>query len=258
MDSKVQVLVATMNQNDHSLLTKLNIQSDAIVGNQCGYDSIERFTWSDNNYNITYLNFNERGVGLNRNNALMRATGEICIFADDDMVYCNNYPQIVERSFEEYKKADVIVFNITEPIGKRYVIKRPQKVKWFNCLRYGAARIAVRTKSIKENGILFNLCFGGGAEYSAGEDCLFLMDCIKRGLNVVAVPLSIATLTEERDSTWFKGYTKKYFMDKGKLFEVISKRYKKLLCLQDAIRHNEEYGMTWRKAYKLMTSETEK
>lgn len=81
---KVQVLVASMNQTDHSLLEKMNISTSAIVGNQCNYDSVERFEWNGNE--CLYLNFNERGVGLNRNNTLMRATGDICLFADDDMV----------------------------------------------------------------------------------------------------------------------------------------------------------------------------
>ena len=63
----IEVLVATMNQNDHSLIKRMNIQTDAIVGNQCNRDSIEEFCY--NGRNITYLNFCEKGVGLNRNNA---------------------------------------------------------------------------------------------------------------------------------------------------------------------------------------------
>ena len=40
-DHSVQVLVAAMNQTDHSLLDRMNIQSDAIIGNQCDYNSGE-------------------------------------------------------------------------------------------------------------------------------------------------------------------------------------------------------------------------
>jgi hypothetical protein len=43
--SKVQVLIASMNQVDHSLLSKMNIQTDAIVGNQCDKNEIETFTY---------------------------------------------------------------------------------------------------------------------------------------------------------------------------------------------------------------------
>lgn len=80
---KIQVLVATINQRDHTLLEKMNINSNAIIGNQCDWNSIEKFKYK--NQDITYLNFNERGVGLNRNNTLMRADGDICLFADDDI-----------------------------------------------------------------------------------------------------------------------------------------------------------------------------
>lgn len=254
MNSRVQVLVATMNQKDHSLLAKLNIQSDAIVGNQCSYNSINHFEWGKNNYSITYLNFNEHGVGLNRNNALMRATGEFCIFADDDMTYVDGYYNIIEKYFDKYKDADVIVFNIKENKPTRYIIKKNHRVHWNNFMRYGAVRIAIRRKRIFEQGILFNLCFGGGTEHSAGEDVLFLSECIKKGLHIYAVPEYIAILNDNRESTWFQGYTDKYFEDKGKLFEVICKRYKKLLCFQDAIRHQKKYEMTWYKAYKIMMS----
>ena len=77
----VQVLVAAMNQDDYSILDKLNIQSDVIVGNQCEHNSIKEFEYKG--YKAVFLNFAERGVGLNRNNALMRAAGDICLFADD-------------------------------------------------------------------------------------------------------------------------------------------------------------------------------
>lgn len=252
--SRVQVLVAAMNQNDHSLLEKLNIQSDAIVGNQYDYNSIEHFVWGESNNSITYLNLNERGVGLNRNNALMRAIGEFCIFADDDMTYVDGYPQIIEKYFDEHQDADVIVFNIKENKPTRYIIKKFHRVRWYNFLRYGAVRIAIRRNKVFEQGILFNLCFGGGTEHSAGEDVLFLSECLKKGLHIYAVPEVIATLNDDRKSTWFQGYTDKFFVDKGFLYSIMSKKWRRMLCFQDAIRHRKKYGMTWYKAYKLMVS----
>ena len=58
----LQVLIATMHQTDHSLLEKMNIQSDAIAINQCDRDEIERFTY--NGHNILWMSLNERGIGL--------------------------------------------------------------------------------------------------------------------------------------------------------------------------------------------------
>ena len=248
---RVQVLVAAMNQTDHSLIEKMNIQTDCIVGNQCDRNSVESFEKAGKS--ITYLNFSERGVGLNRNNALMRASGNICLFADDDMVYVDGYEEMVNRMFEKYSDADAIVFNLKEPVITRYVIDKPMKVGRLNYLRYGTARIAVKLDSIRKNGIYFNQCFGGGTMHCHGEDNIFLTNCLNAGLKIYAVPIVIAELTEERASTWNNGYDEKYLNDQGALYRAISRKWWKLLCLQDAIRRSKRnYKMGWRCAYRKM------
>lgn len=248
---KIQVLVATMNQTDHSLIAKMNIQTDAIIGNQCNVNSIEDFTID--NKHIRYLNFVEKGVGLNRNNALMRAYADICLFADDDMIYDDNYVETVEKSFFDNPNADVIVFNLREKVVTRKIITKKTNVGYFNYLRYGTARIAVRLDSVKKNGIYFNQCFGGGTEHCHGEDNLFLNSCLKKGLKVVAIPKCIATLTEERKSSWNNGYGEKYLKDQGALYRAISHRLWRLLCLQDALRRGRrDYHLSWYRAYQIM------
>ena len=246
----IQVLVAAMNQTDHSLLEKMNIQTDAIVGNQCDKNEIEKFEWKG--HQISYLHFAERGVGLNRNNALMRADGDICLFADDDMVYVDGYDLALEQAFQEHPEADVIIFNITDPTNSRYMIKETGRVHWLNYLRYGTARVAVRLERVRENGIYFNQLFGGGTPYCHGEDNLFLTACLRNKLKIVAVPLELAALTEERESTWNQGYDEKYLHDQGILYKAISRKYWKLLCLQDAVRRHKSYQMSAGKAYQLM------
>ncbi len=251
----VQVLIATMNQTDHTLLDKMNIQCDAIVGNQCDYNSIEDFKYKG--CNIRYLNFAERGVGLNRNNTLMRANADICLFADDDLVYVDGYVDIVEKAFEKYPEADVIAFNFIDHTDygdkqHRFIIEKETRVWWHNYLRYGTARIAIRLKSIHEKGILFNLCFGGGTSHCHGEDNLFLTECLRKGLKIYAIPNIIAELTDDRESSWDAGYGEKYLRDQGCLYKAISKRWWKLLCLQDAIRHSKEYHLNIIDAYKMM------
>ena len=253
---RIQVLVAAMHQADHGLLQKMNIQSDVIVGNQCNYNSIEKFEY--NGHSAIYLNFAERGVGLNRNNALMRATGDICLFADDDMEYMDNYCDLIQDSFKQLPDADVIVFNLAEEEPTRYVINKIEKVGYLNYLRYGTARVAFKLKSIRENGIYFNQCFGGGTEHCHGEDNIFLTDCLKAKLKIYAVPKTIAKLTEERESTWNSGYDEKYLIDQGCLYRAISRRWWKLLCVQDAIRRGKrDYQKSWLAAYKIMRDRNE-
>lgn len=249
---KIQVLVATMHQTDHSLLDKMNIQTDAIIGNQCGRDEIENFTWRG--HNIRYFSFAERGVGLNRNNALMRADADICVFADDDMVFDDGYAATLERVFGENPDADVILFNLHERIVTQPVVLRKTNVSYFNYLRYGMARVAIRLRRVKENGIYFNQCFGGGTEHCHGEDSLFLNACLNKGLKMVAVPEYLATLSDDRASTWNEGYTEQYISDQGVLYRTMSRRWWKLLCLQDALRRHRSYGRTFFRTYQMMIS----
>jgi glycosyltransferase involved in cell wall biosynthesis len=254
MDMSIQVLVATIGQKENilGLLERMNIQSDAIIANQCERNVIVDFDYKG--YRIKYLSFAERGVGLNRNNALMRATADICILADDDLVFVDDYVKIVKKVFNDNPNADVVIFNLIEKPPKRYIIKKQFKVRYRNFMRFGAARIAFKTKKIMKHGITFNLLFGGGATYSAGEDTLFLYDCLRNDLNIVAVPEAIARLTQIRDSTWFRGYNDKYFLDKGALFAAISRRWYWLLCLQYSVRRRKLFGKhkTWKEAFKLM------
>ena len=212
-----QLLVSTMNQCDHSLLEKMNISSDAIIINQCdnmGKEIIDR----DGN-TIIFYSFDERGVGLSRNSAMMRATADIIEFADDDMIFSDSYREDVLREFEAHPEADVILFSVESlnPDRPLIKIKKFAKVRRREALKYGCARLAVRREKVIYNNISFSLLFGGGAKYGSGEDTLFLQDCLRAGLKIYKSPIKVVDVSQE-NSTWFEGYTDKYFTDKGALF----------------------------------------
>lgn len=246
----VEVLIATMNRKDNSFLNDMNIKSKVIIGNQCDRNEYIKF-----NYPVDgeMYSFAERGVGLNRNNTLMRATEDYCLIADDDIIYDNNYITIVEDAFKKIPDADLIIFNVHEKIKTRYVNKSNYKVNYLNFMRFGAVRIAFRRKSIHLNGIHFNLSFGGGTEHSNGEDTLFLYECLKHGLKIYAVPEYIATLDEESESTWFNGYNAKYLRDKGILYKLMFKKIWKIISLYDSFKFRKKYNIGIIKAYQMMT-----
>lgn len=237
----VDVLITTMKMNSPiDLIKRMNIDGHTMIGNQTDYNKVETFLFNGHEHQV--YSFNEKGVGLNRNNLLMRSNADYCLFGDDDLVYVDDYEELVIREFEKHPDADVLVFNLSEENSKRFQITKEFKVNYFNFMRFGAARIAIRRESIVLNGIFYNLCFGGGTSHNHGEDTLFLSECLNKKLNIYALPLTIASLTETRDSTWFKGYNDKYFMDKGVLYYLISRKYYRFLCLQDAVRHHNTYS----------------
>lgn len=215
----IQVLVATMHQTDHSLLEKMNIQSDAIVINQCDEDKIERFSYQG--HSVLWMSLQERGVGLSRNTAFMRATADVVLFSDEDVRFVDGYPQIIERGFQKNPRADMLLFDL-ETIGAKQPVKRirgARRVRLFNSMRYGVVHFTCRRERFFEAGITFNLLFGGGAKYSCGEDSIFLANAMSRHLKIWTEPSCIGAVYQG-ESTWFKGYTQKYFYDKGVLMRT--------------------------------------
>ncbi len=196
-----------------------------------------------------------RGVGINRNMALLYADGDYLLFSDDDLEYVSGYEKIVEQAFERLPRADAIIFNVIT-VGYDYGRRKNKKIKrirWYNSFNYGTARIAVRRNSVKRENIMFSTNFGGGTKFSAGEDTLFINSMLRKGLKIFTYPVVIATV-DQSTSTWFKGYNDKFYYDKGALFSAISKVWAKPLCLQYLIRHKQhkESGISFFRAYKLM------
>lgn len=248
---KVQTLVATMKQTDHTLLEKMNIQTDAIVGNQCDRNEFTEFT--HNGRNVKWLSLNEKGVGLNRNNTLMRATEEIVLFADDDIVYCDGYEQVILDYYKTHPKADVVIFNMRVKRGGsefETLVHKEKRVNKKSAAKYGTFCISARTEKLRFANIFFHLSFGGGTKYSCGEDTIFLQECLSKGLRVYTCKNLIGTV-DHGESTWFKGFTDKYFFDKGVLFYKISPFWSKQIALYHCFKHRgmyKEYG--WFNAYK--------
>ncbi len=240
--SSLQVLVATVAQNGslpQDLPQKMNICSDAVICVQDDHTGVDGFSWRGGR--ISVHTFAERGVGRNRNRALELAEADICLIADDDMRYFDGYPELVLGEFRKHPRADVILFNVNRADGTPYRVKRAHSVGYLNYMRFGAVRIAFRIESVRSRGISFSLEFGGGARYSHGEDTLFLRDCLRSGLEVICVPTVIASLEGGRASTWFEGFTERYFNDQGALYAAISRKFYSFLCLQDAVRHRKKY-----------------
>lgn len=216
---KLQVLVSAVGEDTDTLAERMNLESDAIIINQT--DTFDHHEYRHKNKRIQCFSFAERGVGLSRNNALLRAEGDIVLFSDEDIVYDEGYEKTVLDAFSAHPGADFLLFNMC--VGKEratYHTERFHRVHIWNAGRYPTYSFAVRREKLHAAHVTFSLLFGGGAKYSNGEDSLFLRDCLKYGLRVYAVPETIGT-ERERESTWFQGYTDKFFIDRGVLYHFL-------------------------------------
>ncbi|MBO5999034.1 MAG: glycosyltransferase [Lachnospiraceae bacterium] len=256
-DGRLEVLVACVRENPIMLAEHMNLSTAAVICNQCQEISFEEFMRKGRR--IRAYSFAERGVGLNRNNALMRAASEFALFSDDDIIYDDDYEDKVLREFDRNPKADILMFNVSAVESRRtYENVRHKKVRWYNYGRYPTYSMCVRTESIRKANVYFSLLFGGGAKYSNGEDTLFIHDCLKKGLKIYGVPVNIGH--EDRregdgpDSTWFTGYNEKFFYDRGVLYKYLYGVMKKPFAALFLLRHGKKMCTSIKplEAYRLM------
>ncbi len=215
----IQTLVSGVQLNIQETAKRMNLKTDSIVINQCDVNAYDEY--EHEGHRICCYSFAERGVGLSRNNALLRATADIILFSDEDIVYEDDYADKILKAYEDHPDADMLIFNLeVDEERATYHTDALKRVHRYNCGRYPTYSFSCRRESIHRAGITFSLLFGGGARYSNGEDSLFIDEALRKGLKVYALPVNIGREVP-RPSTWFRGYDDKFFYDRGVLYRYL-------------------------------------
>lgn len=234
----LELLVSAMNRKPLDLAEEMHIGSDALIvsqGDEYAYEELQF-----RGHKIRYFSMAERGVGLSRNHVLMRAQADVGLFADEDIVYVKDYEKLVLEAFREHPQADMLLFNVKASPGREtYHIEQFGRVRTYNCGRYPTYSFAVKVEAVRSRNITFHLYFGGGARYSNGEDSLFIQECIRRGMKVYRVPVQIGQ-ERARESTWFHGYNRKFFYDRGVLYYYLYGRLAGLMARRFIWAHREK------------------
>lgn len=249
---RLEMLISGVGQEVRALLDKMNPECDAVFVNQCDKDGEDIIP--HNGHMIKVLHRNERGVGKSRNLALQNATGDILLFSDEDIEYRRGYAGDILEEFIKHPEAELILFNVEVCQERRtYWNEGFRRVKWYNCGRYPAYSIAVRRDPLIQSGVVYSELFGGGAKYSNGEDSLFLKQCADCGIKMFASDIVIGREVP-RESTWFFGYTEKFFFDRGVLFAFLYGRMAYIWAIRFVLTKKEMFcgEIKRKKAYQLI------
>lgn len=138
-----------------------------------------------------------KGLSRNRNNALKLADGDIALIADDDVTYLPDSFQNILEVFKNDPELDVACFKVMKPLGegdyKNYP-KKSYKLRKYNRHSISSIEIAFRIDQVKKHGIRFDERFGLGSDsIPAGEEAVFIADCIAKGLKIVFFPFYIVS-----------------------------------------------------------------
>ena len=256
----VVVLISCMYQTDTTIIEKSNVQTDVVVVNQCDKDYIEELTFLNKKGETCYakfINTTERGLSRSRNMALENAWGDICQISDDDETFPDNHYEIIRDAYLKHPSAGIITFALTrnDGVASTYA-EREFKHSLKSILQTSSQQITFSLRSIKENNISFDEMMGSGTGNGGGEENHFLLDCKSAGVEMWYSPEIIASINPGT-SKWFKGYTEKYFRDRGwtsrrNLGFVIGY----LFLLYNAFKHRETFtkdGLNWRRMFWYMT-----
>lgn len=144
-----------------------------------------------------------KGLAVNRNIALSKATSPILLISDDDADYTEEGLRAVIDAFAVHPECDILTFRYESAIGGKYYpaypahLDRCPKGYYVSSIEIAMRRAAVQGK------IWFNEHFGIGAAFPSGEEDIFIRDCLDYGLKGKYIPKTIVrhdcTTTSERN-----------------------------------------------------------
>lgn len=253
--NKMQVLLSILKMDELNYIDSLKITGDAVVINQCDEeieDIVCRRSVNGSDQAVKYVKTKQRGLSRSRNLAIEKADADICILCDNDVVYEDNYEELILKEFEKRPDADIIVFYIKRKEKPVPNYETARKMNYLSVLKIFSPEIAFRRECISD--LRFNEDFGAGSnKYIMGEENIFLYDALKKGKNVYYVPIKIAEL-KEVESTWFSDYDERFFISRGANYAAMSKPWSHFLIWQFALRKKSLYikNMTMMQAVKKM------
>lgn len=250
--SEIEVLVATTGQKDLSKYRAMNLQSDVFFANQDG--RIEYIEEQIGGHVARMLTTGLTGVSQNRNIALLHATGDICLLADDDFVYRDGYKDAVLRAYKQLPDAEIVIFNAINITGNREQPKsigRVKRLRFYDVKSYSTCQISFKRNSVMRSGVWFHGQIGPGRTYKAGEDSLFFREARRRGLRAYLYPYTLAEVSSET-STWFSGFNAEYFYNKGAWLSAAVPTFKVLVAFYFSLKFWKKSSLSPVETFRLM------
>ena len=226
--SDIQVLISTMNRSNFDFLEDIFLFSDykqfnILIVNQTSQNNL---LVSDND-NIKVYNVFENGLSKSRNLAIQNATKKLLIFADDDIVFKQNFESKILKAFNEHPNSDGFRFQFLNRSGnyaKKYPKKFRAKLSKLELLNTSSVELVVKNESIKHVNVKFDEHFGLGTIFFMGEEAIFVSDLIKKGLKIGFIPEQI--LLHNNVSTGNKTESSSlYFVQSAVFYRIFGMRY---------------------------------
>lgn len=200
------ILVTTFHKTEDeikSLIVQNNLQGRVLVGDQCGQVA-QKELGKVGKADVTLYLFDTKGLSNNRNALLEKTDADVVTFADDDIIFIDNYPEIVAKDLERHPDAQMIRYNIvsTNPQRPLHQVKKEKRVRFHQVSKYGVCGFFFKRSFLIEHRLSFHPELGPGVQKSHGEDTVYLKEFMDQKPRAYQIPLVIGT-TPSTISSWY-------------------------------------------------------
>ena len=183
----LEILISTKDRDNLDFLNNIFVNNNAHSNPILIINQTQNLNFScPHSDNINLINVNEIGLSKSRNLAIENAKADICLLADDDIVYENNFESIILNAFNLNPSADIITFKMNDFKGnsfKDYPIIKKHNKKSLSFVN--SVVIAFRRNSIISNKVFFDENFGLGSTFQTADEYVFLRNAMNLNLNIV-------------------------------------------------------------------------
>ncbi|WP_323789475.1 glycosyltransferase family A protein [Psychroserpens sp.] len=193
MSFRIEILISTMFKDDLSFLEPMFVDNnsddfDLIVVNQTTEDKL----LVSDKANIKVINSFERGSPSSRNLAIQNATQDICLMADDDIVFKPNLKETILNAYKNHPNAAMISFEAVDESGKLYTNYHQEGSHNKKSLKkIYTWVITFNRKVFHDNAIYFNHYFGVGSVFKGETEYVFLRNAYDKNLPMIHIAQTI-------------------------------------------------------------------
>lgn len=224
--SDIEILVSTMNRSSLDFLKSMfpSHFSDysILIINQTTQDNLLQSDYP----NVRVINSFEKGLSKSRNLALQNAKGKLCVIADDDIEYKNDFQVKILKVFNENPDAAIASFRVEKPDGtlfKKYSVTgliNPYILQLLNIMSVEM----VLNKTVLQDKVKFDERFGLGAQFTMGEEGVFINSLLKQGFKIIIEPEVLLQHPEEHTNLKIS-VSEKYYVQGAFIYKIFHNNY---------------------------------
>ncbi|GGF25625.1 glycosyltransferase family 2 protein [Flavobacterium limi] len=223
-ENDIEILISTMNQTSLDFLFPIFPSKHFSNYNILIINQSETTTLASEFPSVRIINSEGVGLSKSRNLAIKNAIGKICVIADDDIVYQEEFLMRICNAHNKFPDAAVINFcavNAGGKLMKKYPLRAKSNLSIFNILNTISVEMTFNNKVLEASNVSFDENFGLGGVFEMGEEAAFLTDLRKKNKQLVFEP-SVIVLHAELTSSNKKNWVESYYIS-GALFTRIFK-----------------------------------